>query len=152
MKTKIENEIVEFKKQIDTEDYSYINDKQLCMDFRIETYRIDTLIARMMDVDFSNQGMVQAIYYARDSYDKLLNKYYKLLMKKLSSADQETLKQTQRNWILYRDSEIKLINTLSNMENAGVGLDQRLFEASDILGLTEDRVSAIYDHLMGIQK
>ncbi len=152
LKAKIENEIADLSKRLDAEDYTSINDKQLCIDFNIDTYRIDTLMARMINVDFSNQGMVQATSYATVAYDKLLNKYYKKLLAKLSIADQETLRLAQRNWIQYRDSEIKLIDTLSKMEYAGVGLDQRLFAAADILDITKIRVIAIYDHLMGIHK
>lgn len=152
LKAKIENEIVDLRKQQDTADYFSINDKQLCIEFNIDTYRIDTLMVRMINVDFSNQGMVQATSYATVAYDKLLNKYYKKLLTKLNLADQETLRMAQRNWIQYRDSEVKLIDTLSNFEYAGVGLDQRLFAAADILEITKSRVLAIYEHLMGIQK
>lgn len=152
IKANIENEISDLSKRLATEDYSSLNEKQLSIDFNIDTYRIDTLMARIINVDYSNQGMVQAISNATVAYDKLLNKYYKILMTKLNIADQETLKLAQRNWIQYRDSEIMLINALSKIEYVGVGLDQRLFDAADILEITKRRVIAIYEHLLGIQK
>lgn len=48
LKAKIENEIVDLRNQQDTADYSSINDKQLCIEFSTDTYRIDTLMARMI--------------------------------------------------------------------------------------------------------
>lgn len=152
IKAKIENEISDLRKRFDTKDYFNANEKQLTIDFNVDTYRIDTLMARKINVDFSNQGMVQAMSDATVSYDKLLNKYYRMLFAKLSVADQEILKMTQRNWILYRDSEIKLINTLLKIEYAGVGLDQRLFAATDILDITKNRVVDLYDYLLDIKK
>jgi hypothetical protein len=34
----------------------FVNEKQLCIDFKIDTYRIDTLMARMVDVDFTTRN------------------------------------------------------------------------------------------------
>lgn len=150
MKAKIENEVADLRKQSDTDIYTSAYEKQMNIDFMIDTYRIDTLMARMICVDYSRQVIAQAASICTVAYDKLLNKYYKMLMTKLSIADQETLKLAQRNWIQYRDSEIKLINTLSKTEYAG--LDQRLFGPSDILYITERRAITIYYYLMDMKK
>lgn len=149
IKLKIENEISDLKKQLDTNDDSDLN-KQRSIDFRLETYRIDTLLHRRIDIDFTTAGMIQATIEARDSYDKLLNKYYKLLITKLNTADKECLKQTQRNWIVFRDSEIRLFNVLSKDEYSGGGTIQRTIVSGEVLDLTVKRVLDIFGYLIGI--
>lgn len=47
---------------------------------------------------------------ARESWDKELNKYYGLLKTKLPKEAFETLKESQKQWILYRDKEYAFIS------------------------------------------
>ncbi len=50
-------------------------------------------------------GMSQCMVKARDAWDKQLNKYYNLLMTLLSKDDKEKLRTSQRNWLVFRNSE-----------------------------------------------
>jgi uncharacterized protein YecT (DUF1311 family) len=151
IKMKIEKDVSDLKKELEAKDDIELN-KQLSIDFRLETYRIDTLLHRRIEIDYSTAGMIQATIEARDSYDKLLNKYYKLLMSKLNSVDQESLRQTQRNWIAFRDSEIKLCGVLSKDEYSGGGTIQRTIVSGEVLDLTVKRVLDLYGYLIGIQE
>jgi uncharacterized protein YecT (DUF1311 family) len=70
---------------------------------------IDVLLQKRLDSS-QNQttaGMISCEAWAKDAWDKELNKYYKLLMGTLSADEKETLKKSQINWLTYRDSESK---------------------------------------------
>lgn len=47
---------------------------------------------------------------AQESWDKELNKYYSMLKTKLSKEDFEILKNSQKQWISYRDKEFLFIS------------------------------------------
>ena len=66
---------------------------------------IDLEFQKRMDADSSTVGMIEASVYAEEEWDKLLNKNYAALMKKLSKAQQGKLRASQREWIKYRDLE-----------------------------------------------
>ena len=75
---------------------------------------IDKLLQQRLD-SAQNQttyGMVECEAWAKDAYDKELNKYYKLLMKVLSPDEKEKLRVSERNWINYRDSESAFASAL----------------------------------------
>ncbi|WP_315056732.1 lysozyme inhibitor LprI family protein [Chryseobacterium indoltheticum] len=59
--------------------------------------------------DISNAAMRECTIIARESWDKELNKYYKLLLTKLPKDAFEILKASQKEWIIYRDKEFKFI-------------------------------------------
>ncbi|MDF2830924.1 lysozyme inhibitor LprI family protein [Chryseobacterium indoltheticum] len=59
--------------------------------------------------DISNAEMRECTIIARESWDKELNKYYKLLLTKLPKDAFEILKASQKEWIIYRDKEFKFI-------------------------------------------
>lgn len=62
-------------------------------------------------VNQTTAGMLKCTHQARDSWDKELNKNYKLLMVKLSPEGKEKLKGAQVNWLAYRDSEYSFSGT-----------------------------------------
>ncbi|MDX5345645.1 MAG: DUF1311 domain-containing protein [Hymenobacteraceae bacterium] len=53
----------------------------------------------------TNVGMISCSVRAKEAWDKELNKYYKLLMNSLSESEKEKLRNAQKNWLLYRNSE-----------------------------------------------
>jgi uncharacterized protein YecT (DUF1311 family) len=91
--------------------------------------------------------MVTSTLDANREYDKLLNKYYQLLLRSLNEEDKEILKKSQRNWIDFRDSELELNGVLMNDYYSGGGTIQRVFAAARVLELTRDRVIELYDYL-----
>ncbi len=56
---------------------------------------------------------------ARESWDKELNKYYELLKVKLPKEAFDILKESQRQWIFYRDKEYLFISKFFYGVNAG---------------------------------
>lgn len=58
----------------------------------------------------------------RDLYtalDKELNNTYKMLMSQLNKSEKKTLKQSQRQWIKYRDAEFKFIEKTITRDQFG---------------------------------
>ena len=79
-----------------------------------------------------------------------MNKYYQKLLNKLKESDKETLRQAQRNWIKFRDSEMKLIHIIYSLNYSGPGFLPILFEGSTISELTKNRTIEIYNLLLAI--
>ncbi len=122
---------------------------ELSIEFGIDTFKIERLYERKMELsNYTTFGMVHSTYDATADYDKLLNKYYKLLLSKLSESDKEILRAAQRNWIAFRDSEIKLIETMSKDEYSGGGTMQQLIVSGRIHALTKERVIKLVDLLL----
>lgn len=59
--------------------------------------------------DQSTVGMIKCTQEAEFKWDQELNKYYQLLMKDLNEEGQESLRTSQRQWIVYRDKEFDFI-------------------------------------------
>lgn len=148
IKKSVDKEAALLKARLEKQDH-YLSDeqKQFEIEFDLDTFRINQTQSRYIDIDGSTAGMVEAGFRAEAAYDKLLNKYYKRLLGKLSKEDQETLKKSQRNWVTFRDSERELIYILSKDSYSGGGTMQNLINSSQVLELTQKRVFEIFTHL-----
>ena len=71
----------------------------------IEKHPIDVALDKRLEAGPTTHGTVEAYEYAAKEWDKLLNKNYNALMKKLSKEEQDKLRASQREWIKYRDLE-----------------------------------------------
>jgi len=71
----------------------------------IEKHPIDVEFEKKTDADPSTAGMIDACRWAEKEWDKLLNNNYKLLMKKLDKDNQTRLRNSQREWVKFRDLE-----------------------------------------------
>ena len=112
-KQEIQKESIKLRQELLKKGYLSDFDKQVSIDFQIDTFVIEKLLSKRISIDYSTAGMTKATYDSEIEYDKLLNKYYQILIKKLNDSDKEILKQSQRNWIQYRDSERKLNNEIA---------------------------------------
>lgn len=72
--------------------------------------KIDADLEKCLSKDNSTAGQRSCINSARNSWDKELNKSFLSLSQKLSKNGKKELVEAQRNWILFRDSEFKLID------------------------------------------
>jgi len=64
--------------------------------------------------NYTTYGMTQCEVRAEDAWSKELNKYYKLLMQTLTEDEKQKLKISQKNWLVYRDSENTFSSTIYN--------------------------------------
>ena len=72
-------------------------------------HAIDALLESNIARDPSTLGMREAMAEAQRQWDVELNATYKRLMAKLDAAGQASLRDTQRNWLQFRDAEFKAI-------------------------------------------
>ncbi len=152
LKLEVQKETENFRQTLKKKEDLTDFDLKVGIEFQCDTFKIERLIAKRIDLDYSTSGMVEATYDAESEYDKLLNKYYTLLLKKLSNSDKEVLIQSQRNWIKLRDSENKLQNILSKEEYSGGGTIQRVIIATEYLGMTKGRVQILFNYLEGFSE
>lgn len=72
---------------------------------------IDLTESKCLDKkDISNAEMRNCTIQATQSWDKELNKYYDLLKNQLSKETFQTLKESQKQWMIFRDKEFALIS------------------------------------------
>ena len=146
-KQEIQKESLKLKQELLKKDYFSDFDKQVSIEFQIDTFLIENLISKRTSIDYSTRGLIEAEYDSEVEYDKLLNKYYQSLLKKLIDSDKEILKQSQRNWIQYRDSERKLNINISKDEYSGGGTIQGLNVTCRDAEITKNRVIELFNYL-----
>lgn len=148
-KQEIEKEALKLKQELLKKDRISDFDK-LQIDFQIDTLMIERFVSKRTSIGDGTLGLIAAVHDSGIEYDILLNKYYKLLLKRLEDSDKEILKQAQRNWIQYRDSENKLNSLMSDEEYSGGGTIQGILYTSRDAEITKNRVFELYDYLSRI--
>ena len=126
--------------------------RELEIEFQVDTFKIIQKIQKRTEeyVNPFGQNMNKINSFEEIEYDKLLNKYYQKLLNKLKEPDKETLRQAQRNWIKFRDSEIKLIDIIYSPNYSGPGFLPILSGSSTISEHTKNRTIEIYNLLLAI--
>jgi len=147
IKTDIENKTVKFKATLST---SEMTPEQI--EFSVDTFKIEQIAAKRMDIDYSTAGMNNTVNDLTASYNKLLNKYYQKLLKLLKVEDKKVLMNAQKAWISYRDAEEKLIWTMTNDKYSGGGTIQSNFATGSYNYLVKNRALEIYDYYDSIIK
>jgi uncharacterized protein YecT (DUF1311 family) len=135
------------KLKLDAEDYLSETEKKLTIDFKIDTFIVSKRFDLYVSQDYSDFGMKIASINMLKDYEKLLNKYYKILLSQLKPEDKENLKITQRNWINYRESEKQFNYLVSEEKYSGGGTIQTLFVLSRNIEITQSRVSEFYEYI-----
>jgi uncharacterized protein YecT (DUF1311 family) len=69
-------------------------------------HKIDIALSTCIKKDGSTIGMISCLITANTEWEKELNRTFKLLLSKLDTSDQRRLRESQRQWITYRDKEI----------------------------------------------
>lgn len=77
---------------------------------------IDARLEECMNEDPSTAGMVQCLQEAFNRWDEELNSVYKKLLNKLDPETKSLLKETELNWIKFKDSELKFIDKIYSMK------------------------------------
>lgn len=111
-------------------------------EFITGTFRIECIMRRSLEDNYSTVGMLDAANDAFNRYDSLLNKYYKKLAASLKPADRPLLLQAQKSWLAFRDNEMKLYNAMS----ADGGTAASLNSAGVCLALLKIRVNQLYGY------
>lgn len=146
--TEVDKEVLIFRKKLEKNDYyDDIEQKKIEIEFACDTFKTETLFYKKIQKEPNNNYVLQATYEAEAEYDKLLNKYFKILLNKLDKDEQEFLRQTQRNWIQFRDSEKTLSEIISKEEYSGGGTLQNAIMAEKQFSITKERVLQLYEYI-----
>lgn len=79
--------------------------------FADEVNSIDKAEDACISKTSSTSEMLKCTAIAYDVWDKEMNKYYNLLMKKLSAEPKSELLRAQKSWLSYRDNSFAFINS-----------------------------------------
>lgn len=119
-------------------------------EFKQDTARIESHVRNSFLANTAD--FVQCMYYLFDEYDKLLNKYYRLLMSTLDEEGKAALKSAQVNWIKYQTADRKLLDNISmqiykNME----GGTMSNYLSAPLYGyMVKDRAIELYNYYSAI--
>ena len=146
-KQEIQTEAQKLKQKLLKNDYLSDFNKNISVAFQVDTFLVERLLSKRISVDYSTAGMMKAAYDSETEYDRILNKYYLLLLGKLNDSGKEILKQSQRNWIRYRDGERKINNEIAKDVYSGGGSIQRIIVASRYNDITKQRAIELFNYL-----
>jgi len=118
----------------------------LQIEFSVDTFKIEQIAAKKIDIDYSTMGMNNAVNDLTAFYDSLLNKYYQKLLKSLKVEDRKVLISAQRAWMNYRDAEVKLISTMTKEEYSGGGTIQSNIATLNYNYLVKHRAIEIFSY------
>jgi uncharacterized protein YecT (DUF1311 family) len=155
-----EDELKPYKQKADMKVKAYVDQMiqsgkwdreydELKIGFVSDTMRIETIV-RLMEDDgrYSTMDMHNAISFQMTEYDKLLNKYYKLLRDKLSDDDKVKLRDAQRVWLKYRDSEAAINGgIIAPNEYTGGGTMWPVLAGLRTLAIVKERVCSLYEFI-----
>jgi uncharacterized protein YecT (DUF1311 family) len=144
IKADVEKEVPKFKQKLLKE---YLTADQI--EFSIDTFKINSVAAYRTDIDYSTLGMNIATVELADSYDKLLNKYYKKLLKILKPEDKKNLIAAQKAWLSFRNTETKLIGIMTKDEYSGGGSMQSNIANDSRASLIVKRTNDIFNYYYG---
>ena len=122
------------------------------IEFKIDTFRIETVASKRMEIDYSTAGINITVDESTTSYDKLMNKYYGKLMKLLKTEDKKILTIAQKAWLVFRDAELKLIGTMTEDQYSGGGTIQSNIRMGQYSSLVIERTKDIFNYYNGIIK
>ena len=116
--------------------------------YAADTFKIEWFMTKWIAYDDREFCIREAINTVANLYDSLLNKYYKRLNAELKGEPKKSLIQAQRAWLTFRDSETKLVYTISKTAYSGVGTKEQLTEAYSNLDMLKTRTHSLYKHLV----
>lgn len=135
------------KLKLESDDYLNDTDKKSTIEFKTDTFIVSKRFGLYISQDYSDFGMKTASINMLNDYEKLLNKYYKILLSQLKQEDKEILKIAQRNWINYREYEEQFNYLVSEDKYSGGGTIQTLFVLSRSIEITQNRVTEFHDYI-----
>lgn len=103
---------------------------------------VDKYLTACIERDSTTAGMVDCTNAAYELWDKALNKQYAALLSVLSASDKQTLREAQRQWLVFRDAEFKAIDALYSRKDGSVYLPMRAADRLDLVKARALKLSA----------
>ena len=115
------------------------------------THKIDLELKNCLaaEENKSTAAMLQCLNDALAEWDLELNATYKLLQTKLDSKAEQKLKDSQRQWIKFKQKEVELINATYGKAN---GTMWQVIKMDKILEITRNRTQKLQLLLVDLNK
>jgi len=94
---------------------------------------IDKALDACIEKDGSTTGMIRCTDKAYAAWDRELNKNYADLMRQLKPGQKAALKAAQLEWLKYRDSEFKLIDSIYDTLQGTMYIPMRIAERLEVV-------------------
>lgn len=112
-----------------------------------QKYPIDRIEENCLSNKSSTQEMNECTFKAMDAWNKEIEKYLALLKHITSKDDFENIQLSQKNWEIYRDSEVIVYNLIQQKEgtmyqNVSAGFKRELIKQRAI------ELKSLYETLM----
>lgn len=106
---------------------------------------IGATLEKCLGNDSTTSHQVDCAYQAYDSWDVELNKNYRLILAKLGPKERDAIMASQRNWLVYRDSEFAAIDAIyyNNLE----GTMYNAMRILDRTSIVEQRANQLKGYL-----
>lgn len=107
---------------------------------------IDIELQKCLDSkeNYTTKSMTECIIVATESWDKELNKNYKVLLALLTEEQKEKLKESQRQWIKFRDTELEFSRSFYSQMQGTMWIS---IAAQTKLDLTRKRANELLDYI-----
>ncbi|HAI68314.1 MAG TPA: hypothetical protein DCM38_02630 [Gammaproteobacteria bacterium] len=118
-----------------------------------EEHPIDIKTQTCLDNNYqTNEKMKGCSLQAYEDWDAELNKVYKALKKsELDAKVKKQIKQAQRKWLKYRNTEFKAIDAIYDAEKRGGGTMWGLLAADAKVEIVKNRVLVLSGYLQDSQ-
>ena len=111
------------------------------------SHPVDIKLSQCLNSDHAKSHQINCLGNAIDEWDKVLNKSYKKLISNLNEEQKLTVRESQRQWIIYRDSQIKAINSMYD----GTWGTASLSRMAAIMDLTKDKATELHEYAINIE-
>lgn len=89
---------------------------------------IDKILNDCFKKNSITQAQIECVDKAKVIWQKELDKYYKLLLKRCSKETALVLTKSQNNWLIFKKTELKLINELYKNRHGSMFLSMQEYE------------------------
>lgn len=113
---------------------------------------IDKYLDSCMERDYSTFGMVKCTEEAIQKWDDELNKYYKLLMKTLDDESAKILKESELQWIEFKNKEMKNIEKIYSKLEGTMYIPMKYYAKMEIIKTRALQLADFYELITNNQK
>jgi uncharacterized protein YecT (DUF1311 family) len=99
----------------------------------------------------STQQQVECFGVETIKWESILNVNYKILNKKLTNAEKQKLKVSQKNWIAFKDKEIEFLNQAFAWNPQTKGTIAKVYRVQYILEVTKARALDLKGYMEAIE-
>lgn len=121
---------------VEDDEYYYNENNELYPANKDDKHPIDTWIEKELEKDGTTLGQCSALWEATEKWDTELNASYRRLMNKLGTQEAQKLKEAERAWIKFKDSDITFMGSIYSLKD---GTLYKVSHSGDVMNITQSR-------------